>query len=284
MKVRGVYRIGRVASLVLLAVLGTSLSMYCAPGYFSDAREMDAVHSDIARADLHRLRTEQGSITGLVRGEMSQWLHGDLGRSRQFGTPVSTLLRERSWLSGKLLFTSVGMGWSAALLLAVPLSLRKHAVTDVAVIAISAILLAIPVGALATLCLLANVEGPTLVLALVIAVRDFKVLHRSLRAVWQAPHLLYARAQGVSTLQILFAHVLPSIRHELLSIGIMSFTLALSALVPVEVVFDRPGLGQLAWTAATNRDLPVLVAVTALMAACVGVASLFVKPVQAAEA
>ncbi len=284
MIVPGIYRLGRVLSLILLAVLGTSLSMFCAPGYFSDAREMDALHSETARADLNHLRAEQGSVAALMQGELRQWLHGDLGRSRQFGTPVVTLLRERSWLSGKLLFTSVCAGWSAALLLAVPLSLRKHALTDVAVVAICAALLAVPVGALATLCLLANVEGPTLVLALVIAVRDFKVLHRSLRAVWQAPHLLYARAQGLTTPQILFAHVLPSMRHELLSLTIMSFTLALSALVPVEVVFDRPGLGQLAWTAATNRDLPVLVAVTALMAACVGVASLFMKPVRTAEA
>ena len=45
--------------------------------------------------------------------------------------------------------------------------------------------------------------------------------------------------------------------------------LALSALVPVEVVFSIPGLGQLAWNAAMNRDLPVLLAVTMIMAVAV---------------
>ena len=55
----------------------------------------------------------------------------------------------------------------------------------------------------------------------------------------------------------------------------MSAVVALSALVPVEVVFDVPGLGQLAWSAAMNRDLPVLVAMTALMAVCVGAVGLF---------
>jgi ABC-type dipeptide/oligopeptide/nickel transport system permease component len=55
----------------------------------------------------------------------------------------------------------------------------------------------------------------------------------------------------------------------------MSFVLALSMAVPAEVIFDVPGLGQLAWTAATNRDAPVLLTVTLCMAAAVGVAGTF---------
>jgi peptide/nickel transport system permease protein len=37
----------------------------------------------------------------------------------------------------------------------------------------------------------------------------------------------------------------------------------------VEVIFSLPGLGQLAWSAAMNRDLPVLLAVTIIMAIAV---------------
>jgi len=47
---------------------------------------------------------------------------------------------------------------------------------------------------------------------------------------------------------------------------------ALSALVPVEVIFGVPGLGQLAWNAAMSRDLPVLLAVTMIMAIAVAIA------------
>lgn len=276
-------RFGRVLSLILLAVAGTSISMYFAPGYFSDVREMDAVHAGATRSDLGALRAQQHSIASLLQSEFQQWMHGDLGQSRQFGIPVSALIRERSASSGILLLTAVVLGWSAALLLAVPLSMTRRNSADLAVAAVTAILLAVPVGALATICLVANVSGPALVLALVIAVRDFKVLHRSLKSVWQAPYLLHARALGLSTQQIVLAHILPVIRRELLSMGVMSFTLALSALVPVEVVFDRPGLGQLAWSAAVNRDLPVLTVVTALVASCVGVASFFVEPSRSVE-
>jgi peptide/nickel transport system permease protein len=46
----------------------------------------------------------------------------------------------------------------------------------------------------------------------------------------------------------------------------LSIVTALGAIIPVEVLFGVAGVGQLAWNAAMNRDLPVLLAVTALMA------------------
>ena len=104
-----------------------------------------------------------------------------------------------------------------------------------------------------------------------------KLLYRMLRQALRAPQVLYARAQGFSYGRILRVHLLRTLGAELLSLAMMSFAVALSALVPVEVIFDVPGLGQLAWKAAMNRDLPVLVAVTLVMAACVGVASLFAE-------
>ena len=276
-------RLGRVLSLVLLAVLMTSVLMYCAPGYFADAREMDATHAESARADLMRLHDQQSSVLSLLGNEIKGWSRGDLRQSRQFNVAVSSLLRERALTSGKLLLLSVVAGWSLALLVAVPCSLSRGMQSDALVALTTAVLLAVPVGALATVCLLANIQGPVLVLAVMIAVRDFKVLYRGLRSTWQAPYLLFAKASGLGTSRVLVAHVLPTLRRELLSLGVMSFTLALSALVPVEVVFDRPGLGQLAWTAAMNRDLPVLVAVTALVAASVGVAGLLLGGAHASE-
>ena len=280
---RPLLRLARVVSLVLLAVLGTSALMYLAPGYFSEAREMDAAYSASARADLAQLHQEQRSLGSLLQSEVKGWLHGNLGRSRQYGVPVSALVRERTVHSVRLLAGGIAVGWSSALLLALPLSMSRRSSLDVAVTGGTALLLGLPVGVLAVVCLLANVGGPILVLAVVIAAKDFKVLYRVFRDTWRAPHIVHAHAQGLRNTQIARSHILPSLQREMLSLGVMSFTLALSALVPVEVVFDVPGLGQLAWTAALNRDLPVLVVVTALMSACVGIAGLLVGPVQKAE-
>ena len=277
-------RLARVLSLALVAALGSVVLMRYAPGYFTDAREMDAAYAEGARTQMDALQKAQGSLPRLLKAQLTSWAHGDLGRSRHYDVPVTSLLRERSGTTCRLLFQGIGTGWLAALALALPLSARRTDRGEVLLAGSTAALLAVPAGVLATLCLLLNKGGPAFVLALLIAVRDFKLLYRLLRVNWRAPHLLHARAQGYSFLRTARVHLVPVLGLELLAIAMMSLVLALSALVPVEVVFDVPGLGQLAWAAATNRDLPVLVAVTVLLAGCVGVASLIAAPDRAAEA
>jgi peptide/nickel transport system permease protein len=65
------------------------------------------------------------------------------------------------------------------------------------------------------------------------------------------------------------AYIAPSLAPQLGALASLSIVTALSALVPVEVIFNLPGVGQLAWNAALNRDLPVLLAVMILMALAV---------------
>jgi peptide/nickel transport system permease protein len=67
------------------------------------------------------------------------------------------------------------------------------------------------------------------------------------------------------------AYIAPALTPQLGALASLSIVTALSALVPVEVIFNLPGLGQLAWNAALNRDLPVLLAVMILMALAVTV-------------
>ncbi len=277
-------QLGRVLSLVLLAAIGSTILMRYAPGYFVDSREMDAAHASTIRVQLAALHTEEGSLFSLLRTQATHWAHGDLGTSRHYDLPVSVLIRERSSCTGQLLLRGLALGWGLALALALPLSARRTGRGEVFIAGSTAALLAVPVGVLATLSLLLNRGGPVVVLGLLIAVRDFKLLYRLLHSSWKAPYLLQARAQGFSFAQTLRVHLLPVLGPELLAIAMMSLVIALSALVPVEVIFDRPGLGQLAWSAATNRDLPVLVAVTALLASCVGMAALFADPNRSAEA
>lgn len=276
-------RFVRVVALVLFAALGSTLLLRFSPGYFVDEREMDAAHSQGARTQVQSLRADQESVPALLRLQLGAWAHGDLGRSRHYDLPVSELLHARAGTTARLLGRGLLSGWLCALALALPLSSRRTARGEVVIAGSTAALLAIPVGVLATVSLLLNTGGPVLVLALLVAVRDFKLLYRLLRSAWAAPHLLHARAGGLTFARTVRVHLLPTLGPELLAVGMMSLIIALSALVPVEVIFDVPGLGQLAWSAASNRDLPVLVAVTALLAVCVGVASLFAQPNASAE-
>ena len=277
-------RLARVLSLVLLAAIGSTMLMRIAPGYFTEDRELDAAHAEVARAELSSLQHAQGSLPALLGSQLNGWAHGDLGRSRQYAVPVIDLVRERSATTARLLFYGIGTGWCFAVTFALLLSGRRGEQGELALAGSTALLLAVPVGVLATVSLLLNEGGPVLVLALLVAVRDFKLLYRLLRGSWRAPHVLYGRAQGFSFLRVARVHLLPVLGRELLALAMTSLVVALSAIVPVEVVFDVPGLGQLAWSAATNRDLPVLVAVTALLAACIGLANLCITPTQSAEA
>lgn len=267
-------RLARVASLVLLAALGTITLMRFAPGYFTDVREVDGKYGNGARAALNIQQEEQGSAIALTTHLLGNWLHGDLGRSRQYDIPVTELMGSRAKVTVRLLLSGMALGWLLALALALALSARKTAAGEAMIAGPSAILLAIPIAAMATTCLLLNVGGSVLVLTTLIGIRDFKSIYRLLRHTWKSPYLLYARSQGIRSSRITFIYLLPALTAELRALAVTSFVIALSAIVPVEVIFDLPGLGQLAWSAAMNRDLPVLLAVTLLMAVCIGLAGM----------
>ena len=270
--IKGASALARVISLVLLAAVATTLMMRSAPGYFADEREMDGQYAAVGRRAMEAQQAQDGSALHSITQQARGWMRGNLGRSRQYDVPVSELLRERAARTLKLVSESIVCGWTLAFALAIALSGRRTLRGEALIAAPPAILLAVPVGVMATLCLVADVGGPVLVLASLVAVRDFKMMYRLMRRTWRAPHFLYARAAGIPAWRVVRAHLLPTLSRELLALLMTSVVIALSLAVPVEVIFDVPGLGQLAWSAALNRDLPVLLAVTLLVAACVGAA------------
>jgi peptide/nickel transport system permease protein len=259
--------LARAFALVVLVMIGSTLLVRLAPGYLSDAREMDARYGNIVRAELAQQAAQSRSLTQMLAREMSGWLRGNAGVSRQFDVPVCNLIQPRLAVTGGLLLRSLLLGWALALCAALLASTRRK--SGIVWQTPATLLLAIPTAAMATLCLLAGRGGPALVMAMLIAARDFKFLYRMLRQAWLQPHLLQARAQGIRTWRLLMVHMAPAIAAQLAALAGLSMVTALSALVPVEVLFDVPGLGQLAWNAAMNRDLPVLLAVTLLMALAV---------------
>jgi peptide/nickel transport system permease protein len=259
--------LARTLAIVLLVMVGSTVLVRCAPGYLSDAREMDSRYAHAARAELSAEATRSGSLLSMLSSEAGGWMHGDAGLSRQYGVPVFELIRPRLAVTGGLLLRALGLAWAFALCAALVSSAGRN--PSMLWQAPATLLLAIPTAAMATLCLLADHGGPILVMALLLAARDFKFLHCALRKAWLDPHLLQARAQGIRMRRLLVAHILPAAAPQLSALVSLSLVTALSALVPVEVLFNVPGLGQLAWNAAMNRDLPVLLGATMIMALAV---------------
>jgi peptide/nickel transport system permease protein len=265
-------RLTRVAIVLLLVVVGSTALVRFAPGYLSDQREMDARYAGAARGEMAVEAARSASMTGMLLREVRGWMRRDLGTSRQYEVSVIELIRPRLAITGSLLLRSIALAWILAIGAAITANSVRHFGTLSRLS--STFLLAIPTGAMATLCLLADTGGPLLVMVALIAVRDFKFLDRMLAKAWRDPHLLQARAQGIPPAQLLWVHLRPGITPQLGALATLSILTALGAIVPVEVLFGTPGVGQLAWNAAMNRDLPVLLAVTMLMAIVVTVSGL----------
>ncbi len=262
----------RTLLIVLLVIVGSTVLVRLAPGYLSDAREMDARYSAGARAELAQEAAQSRSPLQMLGIELRGWLRGDAGISRQYQVPVTELIGPRLAVTGSLTLRAILVAWA----LAIVASLFSSGARRPRMLwqAPATLLLAIPTAAMATLCLLGGYGGPVLVMALLLAARDFKFLHHALRKAWFDPHVLHARALGVKPHRLILGYILPSIRPQLAALASLSIVTALSALVPVEVIFNVPGLGELAWNAAMNRDLPVLLFVTMIMALGVTLAGL----------
>jgi peptide/nickel transport system permease protein len=256
----------RTLFLLAAASFGTVALIRGAPGYYSDVRELDYNTGSSVRQALEQERSKNQGTLFVTYHWIQSALRGDLGESRQFKTPVSRLLAEREATSLSLLFTGLGFGWAAACILSTLLVLVRKKSLRVLCLIPTAWLLALPAGALAMLCFLTDIGGPVLVMALMIGAREVQFFQRLLNNTLEQPHFLYLRAVGVRTTRIAWACALPELLPQSLALLVRSCLTAIGLLVPVEVIFDLPGLGQLAWSAAMNRDLPVLVALTMLFA------------------
>ena len=239
-----------------------------APGFFSDEREMDVRYARHAQAETLEENTQSGSIGSIAAHEIQSCLKGDFGESRQFHIPVARLIANRMQVSALLLFQGILGGWMLAVSAALPLSSLRRGGSLFGLP--FTILLAVPAAAMATACILADTGGAVLVLSLIIGAREFKFLRILLQGMWRSPHLLQGRAQGLSRWCLVKTHILPNALQRLVALTTLSIVTGLGALFPVEVVFTVPGVGQLAWSAIMNRDLPVVVAISFLMAAVVG--------------
>jgi peptide/nickel transport system permease protein len=71
-----------------------------------------------------------------------------------------------------------------------------------------------------------------------------------------------ARAKGAGRWRILFWHVAAVCLPQWTALVGVSMRMAIGVLLPIEVISDVPGIGQLAWQAAQSRDLTLLVNLT----------------------
>ncbi len=253
-----------ILATVLLGGLLSAFLVRLAPGFDSDEAQLDPhLNSESVQA-MRETRLAQHNIFHFYWQSMQRAAHGDLGTSLSLGQPVVKLLRERGPLTVRLVAIALMISWAAALALAFSAAWLRTMAYDTAATVICGTLLCVPAAVLALLSVLWRLPG-ALVIAMIVAPRDYRYMRNLLGKAYSLPHIVTARAKGLSEWRILFWHVVPVVAPQMLAVGGVSVSLALGATIPVEALCGLAGVGQLAWQAALARDLPLLMNITILV-------------------
>ena len=254
-------------TLVATALLGGLLSatlVRLAPGFDTDEAVLNPHLSSESIQALHQARAEQHNIFRFYLHSLQGALHGDLGTSISLKQPVRTLLHDRVPLTLRLVGLGLLMGWAAVMALALSAARLRVMACDLFATILTGLLICVPAAVLALLSVLWNIPG-ALAIALIIFPRDYRFTRNLLDKAYSLPHIVTARAKGLSELRILFWHVVPVVGPQLLALAGVSVSLAIGAAIPVEALCGLAGIGQLAWQAALARDLPLLMNITVLV-------------------
>lgn len=279
----------------LFVLLGVSILTFAliklAPGdYFEEMR----MNPQISPGTVTALRQAYGLDRSLPVTYL-RWvrsvLHGDMGFSFAYNSPVWPLLRVRAANTLLLTLTALLCSWMLAIPIGVWAAARHGRWGDRACSVGTTILLATPdvliaLGLLALALrtgwfpsggmhslaaedmggagklrdLIHHLVLP--VLALVAGILPVLVRHvrSALLEVLGSPYIQAARGHGIPRGRLLFRHALPAAANPLISLFGVSLGALLSGSLLIEVIMSWPGLGTLLLEAILERDLYVVVA------------------------
>jgi peptide/nickel transport system permease protein len=254
-------------NLLLLAALAVVGGLLCAtmvrfaPGYGVDERELDP---RLSRASIDAIRSENqlgGGLLSYYVIYLSGAVHGNFGTSAFLQRPVGELLRERAPFTVRAVFLGLLTAWIAATALSLATIRFQHWALDYSATAVTAFLIALPTAVVALLFV--YFRAPVFLgIAVITLPKLFRYQHNILAHAHAQPFVLAARARGVGPNRILFRHVIPLAWPALVALLGVSSSMAFGASIPLEALSDSPGIGQLAWQAVLNRDLPLITSIT----------------------
>src|ERR1022692_1508250 len=141
---------------VLLGGLFSATLVRLAPGFDVDEQQLDPHLSAESVQALRAARRQDHNIFRFYFSYMNRAAHGDLGTSLALGQPVRSLLRDRTPLTLRLLILGLGLGWVAALTLALTAAWLRLSTYDLFTTLVSGTFLCIPAAVLALLSVLWN--------------------------------------------------------------------------------------------------------------------------------
>jgi peptide/nickel transport system permease protein len=270
-----IHKVVRAFAKVLLfslfaGLLAASL-VRVAPGFGVDERELNF---QLSHESVEAIRSTHRLDSGLLSyytHYLAGAVRGDLGTSESLQQPVTSLIRARFPVTARSVLFGVLLAWMAALIAALAGIRFRGMAADLSGTLVSGFLIALPSAVVAVFSV--YLRAPVF---LAIAVVTFPKLFRYLRSLLERaqaqPYVLAAQARGIGRWRIIFRHVFPLASPGIIALLGVSLSLAFGTAIPIEALCDSPGIGQLAWQATVNRDLPLIMNL-ALLATVITVAA-----------
>jgi len=258
------WHITEIVVTVIVAILLSATMVRFAPGFSTDERLLRSDISAPTAAAVAAERAREANLPRFYANYFINVLHGDFGQSRSLNRPVRELIMDRSSITFRLIVEGLLVAWIVAIPLALVATMSRAAALDIISVLLSGLFLCFPAAVLAVLFVIGDLP-PSLAIALTVFPKIYRYSRNLLEKSYGLPHVMAAKARGLTNIRVLFWHVVPSSAPQIIALGGVSVTIALGAAIPVEALCGLPGLGALAWQAAIGRDLSLLVTLTALV-------------------
>src|SRR5262249_51559005 len=238
--------LARLLGVMLVASFAGALLLRAAPGFSSDEQELNTGLSSQSIQAIRQEHLAQSNVPRFYAGYLKSLVRGDLGNSLSLGHPVRDLLRERLPVTLRSLALALLLGWVLGLALAVASQILESRLVALVSEGLSGAFISTPAAALALIFVLLRLP-PAWAAGLLIFPKIYRYTRNLLVESYERPHVLTARAKGAGRWRILFWHVAPVTAPQLVALLGVSISIAIGVLLPIEVVCDVPGIGQLAW-------------------------------------
>ncbi|SFB17012.1 peptide/nickel transport system permease protein [Rhizobium sp. NFR07] len=219
-------------------------------------------------------------------------LHGDFGTSLRLSLPVTEVVGEAFANSAMLALTALVVVTITAIPLGALAAIKRGTAMDLGLGLFSYLGTALPEFVTATLLLVffaapqqgifpaggfvapwesltgfgAHVVLPAATLGLVLMAHVARQVRSEMSEVLSSDYIRAARLKGLSEKRVIRRHALPNSLAPAVAVISLDIGYLLGGIIVVEEIFAWPGLGRLLIYALENRDLPVIQAVTLLLA------------------
>ena len=251
----------RLVTVMLMASFAGAMLMRIAPGFSSDDQELNSGLSAQSLEAIRRAHLSDANIPHFYAQYLASLVRGDLGISRSLNQPVKDLLRQRVPITLINLAVALAAEWLLGLALAIAAQVWDIRALRFLANGLSGTFISTPAAALALVFLLLR-WPPALAAALLLFPKIYRYAQNLLQQSSEMPHVLTARAKGAGHWRVLAWHIAPIALPQMIALVGVSISIGIGVLLPIEVVSDVAGIGQLAWHAAQSRDLPLLVNLT----------------------